>query len=563
MSTTAHHDHKSAGHPPTAAADTELSSDKRAGETPNDSTSEPNPARSYGTGARTAFLTRWFGRAIPTTLVMITLAGLGYWGHHSGWKIPKFSELTGHGQIQQVAWCDEHGVPEKDCIACNADLMPKDKLHGWCMEHGVAECVLEHPEIAQLKETPAVSQADLDRARRALAIKPRKKNDPACKLHLRRIQFPSITAVEKAGVDIDLVDRGAIVEAISITGEVRYDPTRVSHPSSRASGTVWRVDKSVGDRVRQGEVLALVDAADVGRTKADLLQANAQLDLRQKTLERLSGLGDAVAGSRVQEAETARAEADVAVQRAIQMLVNLGLPITYEEVRQTPTDQLARKIQFLGLPASMAQEFDAVQTTSNLIPIVAPREGLIVARDVVANKVVDTATTLFTVADTNQMWLVVNVPLEEAKHVAVGQKVIFRPDGAEQADKGTLTWISTDVDTQTRTIEVRAELPNDDSHLRNETFGAGEIVLREEQDAIVVPKQAVHWEGCCHVVFVRDRNFLKKDSYKVFHTRMVRPGVTSGDYTEMIAGVLPGEVVVTEGSDVLRAELLKGNLGAG
>jgi hypothetical protein len=44
---------------------------------------------------------------------------------------------------------------------------------------------------------------------------------------------------------------------------------------------------------------------------------------------------------------------------------------------------------------------------------------------------------------------------------------------------------------------------------------------------------------------------------------MVRCGVTNGDYTEIIAGVLPGEVIVTKGAGVLRAELLKGNLGAG
>jgi cobalt-zinc-cadmium efflux system membrane fusion protein len=62
---------------------------------------------------------------------------------------------------------------------------------------------------------------------------------------------------------------------------------------------------------------------------------------------------------------------------------------------------------------------------------------------------------------------------------------------------------------------------------------------------------------------VRDKDYLVKDSYKIFHTRMVRPGVTNGDTTEVIAGLLPGEVVVTKGSGVLRAELLKGNLGAG
>ena len=106
-------------------------------------------------------------------------------------------------------------------------------------------------------------------------------------------------------------------------------------------------------------------------------------------------------------------------------------------------------------------------------------------------------------------------------------------------------------------------MPNQEGYLLNESFGPAQVILREETDAIVVPKDAVHWEGCCHVVFVRDKDFLSEGSYKVFHTRMVRPGVTNGDFTEMIAGVVPGEVVVPSGSGVLRAELLKGNLGAG
>jgi len=87
-------------------------------------------------------------------------------------------------------------------------------------------------------------------------------------------------------------------------------------------------------------------------------------------------------------------------------------------------------------------------------------------------------------------------------------------------------------------------------------------VLRDEPDAIIVPSSAVHWEGCCNVVFVRDRDYFTSP-YKVFNTRSVRPGVVQGETTEMIAGLWPGEVVVTQGSGVLRAELLKGNLGAG
>ncbi len=501
--------------------------------------------------------------AAPTIAVLLLLSAIGYWGHHSGWKIPKFSELTSSNDANVVAWCDAHGVPERNCISCNADLMPKGTLRGWCKEHGVAECVLEHPDLAQLKETPTILQEDIDWARRALETRDRPKNDRSCKLHLRRIQFTSGEAADKAGIDIALVDRGRIIETIATTGEIRYDPTLVTRLASRAAGTVWRVERNVGDPVREGDLLALVDAAVVGQAKAELLQAAAQLNLQDQTVERLAGLGDAVAGRRLQEAEAARVEAEGAVRKAVQTLANLGLPITLDEMRGKSGDEIATQLHFVGLPPATVEQLDRQQTTANLIPILSPRAGVVTTRDVVAGEVVDTTKTLFTIVDNRRMWLMLNVALEDAQYVKAGQQISFRPDGGTREHTGQITWISSHIDSDTRTVQVRAELPNDDGDLRDESFGAGQIVLRDEDEAIVAPNDAIHWEGCCFVAFVRDRNFLAKDSYKVFHTRMVRPGVTNGDYTEVIAGLLPDEVVVTKGSGVLRAELLKGNLGAG
>jgi cobalt-zinc-cadmium efflux system membrane fusion protein len=503
-------------------------------------------------------------RAVPTVAVLTALAAIGYGGHHTGWKIPRFSQLTGHTEQRLEDWCAEHGVPESICVACNAELMPKRKLEGWCKAHGVAECVLDHAELAQLKQLPEAAEADLDRARRALAIRPRAKNDPACKLHLRRIQFASADAADKAGIDIAITDRAAIVETVAANGQVVYDATRVARLSSRAAGAVWRVEKNVGDAVREGEVLAIVDAAEVGRAKAELLQAAAQLALRTRTHERLANLASGIVEQRrVQEAETDRAEAEIAVHKAIHTLGTLGLEITFEEVEGKSRAEVARHVQVLGLPPEITQDFDTVRTTANLIPVVAPRDGLVAIRNVVRGEVIDTTITLFTIVDTSQMWLLLDVPVEDARYLAQGQKVVFRPDGETTEHTGTITWISTDIDAQTRTVKVRAELANPDGRLRSEWFGAAQVVLREEQESIVAPKQAIHWEGCCYVAFVRDKDYLKEGSYKVFHTRMVRPGVTNGDITEVIAGLLPGEVLVAKGSAVLRAELLKGNLGAG
>lgn len=227
-------------------------------------------------------LWNWSARVLPPVVVFGLLAAVGYWGHHNEWKMPAFSELTGNEKVAGEPWCDAHGVPEAICISCNAHLMPKGELYGWCQEHGIAECILEHPDRAQLRETPTVSEEDLRRARVALALKDRPANDPLCKMHLRRIQFASREAADNAGIDIGLVGRGRVVETIEAVGEIHYDPTLVTRLASRASGTVWRVDKNVGDAVREGELLALVDAVAVGQSKAELQQAVALLHLHNK-----------------------------------------------------------------------------------------------------------------------------------------------------------------------------------------------------------------------------------------------------------------------------------------
>ena len=500
---------------------------------------------------------------LPTVLIFGLFGGIAYLGHHWQWKIPKFSEITGNNGVPEEAWCNEHGVPEAICISCNSELMPKGKLYGWCDKHGVSECVFEHPELAQLPKTPEILQADLDRAQRALKIKPRKQNKKSCKLHLRRIQFVSTKAVEKAGIDIRITERRDIDESIRANGEVRYNPTMVSRLSSRSEGTVWSVEKNVGDPVKEGDILALVDAAEVGQAKSALLEAIAQLNLQKKVHERLSKLKDVVAGKRLQESEAALIKSEVAVKKIIQALSNLGLLITFEETQGITDKALTEKLRFLGIPKHIVSKLSLEQATANLIPIVAPRNGVVVQRDVTSGEVIESSKLLFTVVDTSRMWLIVNVSLENADLVKLGQKVLFQPDGSSRSYQAKTIWISTEVDHVTRTLEIRAELSNREGTLRNESFGTGEIILRQEKNAIVVPEEAIHWEGCCHIVFVRDKDYLKKDSYKVFHTRMVRLGATEKGITEVIAGLLPGEVIVTEGGGVLRAELLKGNLGAG
>jgi cobalt-zinc-cadmium efflux system membrane fusion protein len=110
---------------------------------------------------------------------------------------------------------------------------------------------------------------------------------------------------------------------------------------------------------------------------------------------------------------------------------------------------------------------------------------------------------------------------------------------------------------------VRVDLPNADGMLRANTFGTGQIVLREETETVLVPSEAVHWDGFCHVIFVRDRNYFDSAAPKFYHVRPIRLGVPQDGRTEILAGAVPGEVIAAKGSTVLAAQLLRSNLGAG
>lgn len=507
----------------------------------------------------------WLSGSIPTLLSLAAFGGLFYYGHHFDWKLPKFSAIAGTEAPARSDWCEEHGVPESQCVECNPDLMPIGPDYGWCLEHGVHNCPLEHPDVAQLKETPIVAKTDLQRAARALALRPRPENNAVCSAYQRRIQFASAASVNEAGVDVELVERQPITEWVPGNGEITYDATRLASLSSRLPGTVWGVLKNVGDRVQKGEVLAVVDAMEVGRLKSGLVKALVAEELARQNVDRLRGLSDGVvAGKLILETDAKLARAEAEMLNAEQSLANLGLGVDASMLRGLSRKDVMGRLRFLGLPDDLTRQLDLQTATANLIPIRSPMNGVIVDRQVVAGEVVDPAHTLFQVADTSRMWLMLNIPLEEADLLSIGQSVRFQPDGTSGVAIGTLSWISTAADRQTRMVKVRADLDNSAGTLRDETFGTGQVVLREEPDAIIVPAEAVHWEGCCHAVFVRDKGYFSSpESPKVFHVRSVRIGATEEDSNEIIAGLLPGEVVVTKGSDVLRAQLLKNSLGEG
>jgi len=499
--------------------------------------------------------------ALPNLIVFSMLGTAIYVGHQTGWKMPKISELRGHYTVAEDDWCAEHLVPESQCIECKLDLLPKGKPFGFCQKHGVNECVIDHPELSQSKSSPQLPKYDTSQA---IDLIVRPENNSRNTLHTHRIQFTSAESVSKSGIDVSVVEERAMTDAIVANGEIMFDPTRVAHLSTRVPGTVAIVTKTLGDEVLQSDVLALVDAAQVGQAKSKLIEALVQLKLRRTNVERLQAVAQsgAVPGKSLIEAESALNEIEVSVLSAKQALANLGFEVP-DQFPNSDLSEIANELRFLGIPKSILRLLTSGTTTANLIPIRAPYDGVVVTSDVVAGEVIDSTRSLFTIADPRRMWLMLNVRQEDARYVRTGLPVRFQTDDGRAEISGSITWVSPTVDAQTRTLHIRVPISNGNSNLRDHTFGSGRIILRDEKNAIVVPREAVQSTPDASFVFVRDKNYFDKASPKFFHVRQVRLGASDGQYVELLAGTLPGEVIATKGSSVLLAQLLRSNLGAG
>ena len=401
-------------------------------------------------------------------------------------------------------------------------------------------------------------QASADTGVRVVRVSPgQSEADPV------QVEFPSAAAVGKVDVRVVPARARDLKQIITAPGMLDYQPERFARLTARASGSVWRVYKEIGDPIRAGELLALLDAAEVGRVKADLLRDLAMVQSQATAVARLQKTyaGGSDPESSLQAAQAVLREVRVRLFNDQQGLLSLGLPVRLEELEKLPDDKLARRLRLLGLPEAVARDLDPDNLTANLLPLTAPFDGQVVERNAATGEVVQTAMpkTLFVVGDIRQLHADLDVNPEDIAGVHVGQSVTFRPNDGGPEAVGRVSHVSREVNAKTR---ARAgprrgtQSHRDRALCRPNTFGTGRIIVAERPGAVVVPAEAVQSDGKNgNLVFIRV-------SPTVFEARPVRPGLREGAVVE-VSGVREGEDVVTTGAHLLKSELQKDRIVGG
>ncbi len=341
----------------------------------------------------------------------------------------------------------------------------------------------------------------------------------------------SSEAVTRAGIKtarVEVVDAQATIQ---LPGTVMADAYREVKVVPIVGGIVTKVHVELGTTVKRGAPLATLFSPELAEAQTKYLSMQAMRTADYQKLQRtqqLIAIG-AVSRQELEEVTAVHASHATEVEAARQRLLLLGLSRAHVEALNHPS-----------------------QVVSDII-VPAPIAGVITSRAANLGQVASMGQELFVVTDLSQVWVIGDLYEQDFQTVHVGSNVTMTtPAYPALTRHGRVSYIDPRVDPQTRTAKIRLAVPNPQGQLRLGMYVTLAFTTRAGERLVVVPRAAVQTVGERQVVFIPDQ-----DEEGKFVPRTVQMGPARGAWATIRSGVEPGEVVVTEGSFFLRAEMLR------
>jgi RND family efflux transporter MFP subunit len=355
--------------------------------------------------------------------------------------------------------------------------------------------------------------------------------EPAAASALAAEVVLSPEAVSRAGIQTAPAAEVTSQATIQLPGTVMADAYREVKVVPIVGGIVTKVHVELGTTVKRGAPLVTLFSTELAEAQTKYLSMQAMLAADHQKLQRTQQLVAIGAASRqeLEEITAVHASHATEVEAARQRLLLLGLSRTHVEALKSPT-----------------------QVVSDVV-VPAPIAGVITSRAANLGQVASMGQELCTVTDLSQVWVIGDLYEQDFQTVHVGSEAaLTTPAYPTLTLRGRVSYIDPRVDPQTRTAKVRVEVPNAEGRLRLGMYVTLVFTTPGRERIVVVPRAAVQTIGERQVVFVPS-----PDEEGKFLPRTVQVGPLRGDRVTIQGGVQPGEVVVTEGSFFLRAEMLR------
>jgi len=416
---------------------------------------------------------------------------------------------------------------------------------------------------------------------------------------------PIKSSKEDIPIETEIVKKKMLTNSLQVAGQIHPEFGKEVSLTNRVQGRIVKILVSPGEMVKKGQVLALLDSRSISSIQSELLEASSKLDIvkaheerekliyneqlrrpealieaqakfdeakthlklternlkryEQLTREKIAATKDLyVAQANYATAQSVFRQAKADREREERLFKNKAmmkrdLQLAQAEVRsaQQHLKTLRQRLIFHGMTASKVDQIMANGQINGEIPIVSSLSGTISGQYVALGEMVDPGKKAFRITDLSTVALSADIPASELPKISIGTPVIARISGYKgETFSGKVNFISTHIDPETRTAQIRASIANPDFKLRASLFTDTEIQLPPHM-VLACPKGAVQKKGSKKVVYVAIQEHFKEQPIEV--------GTSNEKYYEVTSGLNDGDQVVTTGSLLLKAQFESGH----
>lgn len=313
-------------------------------------------------------------------------------------------------------------------------------------------------------------------------------------------------------IKVQPVESGGLPRALSVPAVIEADPAHTLNVQAPVTGRVIELKVGLGDRVKRGQVLALIASGDYAQAQADRARAADALALTKSGLARAEGVQRA-GGAAQKDLEAARSG--------------------YQQAQAEDIRAQAR-LASLGSPAPGSRG-------AGRMALLSPTDGSITSLSTAAGAFVnDPNAVLMTVTDIGHVWATANVAENESSLVAPGQLAeVTLPALPGRRFRGAVQSVSDVVDPDSRRVKARIALANPDGAMKANMFATA-VLMVPQPGALLVPQSALLMNNDSVTVFV-------EVSPWTFARRTVELGPDEGGLARIAKGLRPGDRVVVAG----------------
>ena len=416
-----------------------------------------------------------------------------------------------------------------------------------------------------------------------------------------------------AGIKTTRVGPGKIHQVVQLNGEIGMHEKFVAHVVPRLDAMVTRVTKDLGDPVKKGDILAILDSRELADAKSeyltavkqaepvrvalerqklindntqimlDLLEKELDLDILYKKINQLvlgesrarivPAYGRLVRSKAVYDRERSLYEKKISskseyllameeYKSAEAKYIALREKIAYDnklalleksqrlETAKLNIKTMSQKLRSLGLSGwDIKHLSDDQKNRFTRFELRSEIDGEVIRKHIAVGESVKKDFDVFVLANLSEVWVNIAIPAKYLNVVRLGQQVTVRADKLGFAAKGKLSYLGALIDEKTRTITGRVVIPNRKRLWRPGMYVTVDLVQASHQASMVVPVDAIQTLGEWSVVFIK-----VGDHYEA---RPLKLGERNNDQVEVLKGIEPGAEYVHQNSFAVKAEIGK------